>query len=118
MVKKHGFKRPQLIALFSHVKKRPQVIQSVRAPMEQAAWRSYRKIFINDSHIREGVSFWNRHYEALARAERTYGVPASIIVATIGVETKYGKNKGEYLVIDALSNIGFSDSRRAEIGRA
>src|SRR4051812_9305056 len=73
MVKKHGFKRDQLITLFSKVKKRPQVLQSVHAPMEQAAWSKYRKIFINDSHIRSGVAFWDRHQEALARAERTYG---------------------------------------------
>jgi membrane-bound lytic murein transglycosylase B len=113
MVKRHGFKRAQLIALFNTVKIRPRIIQSVRVPLEARPWYVYQRIFITPANIRDGVIFWNRNASALARAEQIYGVPASIIVATIGVETKYGKDKGSYLVIDALANIAFSDSHRA-----
>ena len=113
MAKKHQFDRAQLIALFSTIKLRPRVMQSMRVPLEARPWSTYQLVFINESHIRLGVAFWNRNHEALERAERIYGVPASIIVATIGVETKYGKNKGEYPVIDALASIAFSDSSRA-----
>lgn len=113
MVVKYHFDRDQLIALFKTVKMRPRVLSSIKAPMEQAPWYRYRLIFINDSHIRGGVEYWNRNAATLAKAEKMYGVPASLIVATIGTETKYGKNKGEYPVIDALSNIAFSDSPRA-----
>jgi membrane-bound lytic murein transglycosylase B len=113
MVKKYKFNESQLITLFNAVKVRPKVIQSIKAPLEENPWYRYQMLFVTEWRIREGVAFWNKYNEALSRAEKTYGVPASIIVATIGVETKYGKNTGNYRVIDALTNIAFSDSHRA-----
>jgi membrane-bound lytic murein transglycosylase B len=113
MVKKHHFKQSELVALFNTVKVRPTVIKSIKAPAEQKPWYTYQMLFVTEWRIREGVEFWEKYQNALARAERTYGVPASIIVATIGVETKYGRYTGEYPVIDALANIGFSNSTRA-----
>lgn len=113
MVQKYHFNRNELVSLFQKVPVRPRVMQSIRAPAEERPWYRYQMIFITESRIREGVEFWNRHEEALERAEKKYGVPASIIVATIGVETKYGKNTGDFRVIDALTNIAFSDSHRA-----
>ncbi|MES2218599.1 MAG: lytic murein transglycosylase B [Pseudomonadota bacterium] len=113
MVKQYGFNRRQLNELFSSVKIKPRIIQSVKVPLEVAPWYIYQNVFITPSHIHEGVEFWNRNAETLARAEKIYGVPASIIVATIGVETKYGKEKGAYRVLDALTNIAFSNSHRA-----
>ena len=44
---------------------------------------------------RRGVAYWNAHAGDLARAEERYGVPAEIIVAIIGVETFYGRNRGQ-----------------------
>jgi membrane-bound lytic murein transglycosylase B len=118
MVKKHGFDKKELENIFSAVKIRPRVMQSIRAPLEQQPWYNYQALFITESRIRQGVDFWKQHSAELKKAEETYGVPASIIVATIGVETKYGKNKGEYPVIDALTNISFSDSSRASYFRS
>jgi membrane-bound lytic murein transglycosylase B len=112
MVHKYGFSKSELENIFSQVKIRPHVMQSIRQPLEAQPWYNYQTLFITESRIRGGVEFWNHHADELARAEKQYGVPASIIVATIGVETKYGKSKGEYPVIDALTNISFSDSPR------
>lgn len=115
MAKKHKFfKEKELQALFNDVKVRPTVMRSIRAPLEENPWYRYQMMFVTEWRIREGVNFWNKYAEALERAEKTYGVPASIIVATIGVETKYGRNTGNYRVIDALTNIGFSNSSRAK----
>ncbi len=117
MVQKYKFKEPQLIAIFNTVKVRPAVVQSVKAPLEENPWYRYQMLFVTEWRIREGVAFWKKYQDALTRAEKTYGVPASIIVATIGVETKYGKNTGSYRVIDALTNLGFSSSKRASYFR-
>jgi membrane-bound lytic murein transglycosylase B len=118
MVTQHHFVRAELIALLNAVKPRPTVINSVKAPLEQKPWRTYQMLFVNEWRVREGVEFWNKYRTALARAEKKYGVPASIIVATIGVETKYGKNTGNYRVLDALANLAFSDSPRAPFFRS
>lgn len=113
MTRKHHFVKSELVTLFNHVKIRPVVIQSVKAPLEAKPWYAYQKLFVTEWRIRQGVEFWNQHQQTLERAEKIYGVPASIIVATIGVETKYGQNTGEHRVIDALSSIAFSRSPRA-----
>ncbi len=113
MVKKNHFNENELTILFKHVKVRSSVMKSVRAPLEQRPWHTYQRLFVTEWRIRKGVEFWDKHHEALTQAEKKYGVPASIIVATIGVESKYGLHTGEYPVIDALTNIGFSGSPRA-----
>jgi membrane-bound lytic murein transglycosylase B len=117
MVKKYHFKQAQLETLFSEVKVRPQVVQQIKKPAESEAWYIYQKIFITESRIQQGVDFWQKHEAALRKAEKTYGIPASIIVATIGVESKYGEKIGAHRVIDALTNLAFSESRRANFFR-
>lgn len=113
MVKKHKFVTKELVKLFDQVKIREKVIHHFQAPLEDNPWYRYQMLFITEWRIREGVKFWNHYKTTLARAEKIYGVPASIIVATIGIETKYGKSTGGYRVIDALTNIAFSASKRA-----
>ncbi len=117
MVKQHHFKKQQLITLFSAVKLRPQVVKSVKKPLEKELWNTYQMLFVNEWRITHGVEFWNKYATALHQAEKTFNVPASIIVATIGIETKYGTRLGEYRVIDSLTNLAFSDSSRANFFR-
>lgn len=113
MVTKHHFQRDYLENLFNQVKYHVTVIQQVKKPLEANPWLTYQRMFITESRIRNGVKFWDKHAAALQKAEQIYGVPASIIVATLGVETKYGENTGNYRVIDSLTSIGFSSSPRA-----
>jgi membrane-bound lytic murein transglycosylase B len=113
MVAKHKFREKELVKLFNSVKIRPTVMKKVRAPLEQRPWHTYQTLFVTEWRIRKGVEFWNKYQDVLSKIEKKYGVPASIIVATIGIETKYGLHTGEYPVIDALANIGFSNSPRA-----
>lgn len=113
MVNKHGFDKQNLIALFTAVKLRPQVIRHIKKPLEKEPWHTYQMIFVDEWRIEHGVKFWSKYETVLRQAEKVYGVPASIIVATIGIETKYGERIGEYRVMDSLANIAFSDSPRA-----
>jgi membrane-bound lytic murein transglycosylase B len=113
MVQKHGFNKQWLITLFSEVNIRPQVIRKINKPLEKEPWRLYQMLFVNEWRITHGVEFWNKYADALQAAEKIYGVPAGIIVATIGIETRYGQKTGEYRVIDSLTNLAFSSSSRA-----
>src|SRR5690606_15071968 len=70
-------------------------------------WAEYRPIFVTDKRIAGGIEFWKKHQDTLNRAAQTYHVPAEIIVAIIGVETRYGQQAGNYRVIDALATLGF-----------
>ena len=70
-------------------------------------WQAYRERFVEPIRINAGVMFWQAHAKTLARAEQTYGVPAKILVGIIGVETLYGRNTGNFRVIDALATLAF-----------
>lgn len=111
LVKKYQFDEKWLVDIFKQVKIRPKVIQKVRFPLESKPWYTYRRIYVTDQRILDGIRFWEEYQTFLNRAEEIYGVPASIIVATIGIESRYGKNKGYYPVIDALVNLAFSETR-------
>ncbi len=54
----------------------------------------------------------------LARAQQEYSVPAEIIVAIIGVETRYGRNAGTYRVLDALATLAFDYPPRSDFFRS
>lgn len=86
-------------------------------PEQKVSWLDYKQRFINRHHIRDGKKFMLKHQEVLERAYQEYGVPPSIIVAIIGVETNYGQLYGTYRTINILSTIAFSDYRRAKFFR-
>lgn len=118
MTRDYGFASEQLSTLFSGVERKQAILDAISRPAERVKpWKEYRPIFITDARINKGVAFWNEHAEALARAEKEYGVPAEIIVAIIGVETSYGGNTGSYRVIDALSTLAFDYPPRAPFFR-
>ncbi len=117
MVKKHNFNRQQLTQLLNQVKYHEIVIKHVNKPLESNPWRTYQRMFVTQSRIDSGVKFWHKHAAALQKAEEIYGVPPSIIVATLGVETKYGERIGDYRVIDSLTSLGFSNIKRAPFFR-
>jgi len=76
-------------------------------------WRDYRPIFLNDARIVGGVAFYSENRAALDRIAASSGVPAEYIVAIIGVETNYGKNTGNYRVLDVLYTLAFGYPKRA-----
>lgn len=117
MAKKHKFKEEELEKLFARVEHQPSIIEAISRPAESKPWYQYRPIFVTPDRIREGVKFWNSHEAQLKKAEKKYGVPAQIIVAIIGVETRYGRHSGKYRVIDALGTLAFDYPPRATFFR-
>ncbi|MGD9152104.1 MAG: lytic murein transglycosylase B [Gammaproteobacteria bacterium] len=114
MVKQHDFKRAQLIKLFKQVQIKQQILNKIKHPYEEVPWNEYQQHFITQQRIDGGVKFWHKYAATLKRAYLEFGIPPSIIVAIIGVESKYGKKTGEFKVINALSTIGFKYPERAE----
>lgn len=114
MVKHHGFDRKKLIAVMNDVQLQPQIIESMDKPYEKKTWDVYKQLFLTQQRVQGGMEFWKANRESLEKAEKKYGVPANVIVAIIGIETLYGKNQGNYRVIDALSTLAFNYPKRAE----
>lgn len=110
MVERHGFTRSELEAVFSQLQFNDKCLQLIKpAPVNKPKnWAAYRARFIEPHRIKAGIHFWSTYADALQRAEKQFGVPAQIIVGIIGVETIYGKNVGQFRVMDALATLGFS----------
>jgi len=71
------------------------------------AWPLYRQQYVEPIRIRDGVAFLRAHARPLARAQARYGVPAAVITAVIGVETLYGRQTGNFRVLDTLVTLAF-----------
>jgi membrane-bound lytic murein transglycosylase B len=119
MVAKHQFDKQQLQQIFQQVEVKDSILKAIARPAEKSKpWYEYRKIFLTQSRINGGAAFWEQHKESLDRAEKEFGVPAEIIVAILGVETRYGGNVGGYRVIDALSTLAFRYPPRSPFFRS
>ncbi len=117
MSQEHGFKRTDLRKWFRNTEYQQSIIDAITRPAEAKPWHEYRPIFLTESRIRQGVEFWRENADILKRAEQEYGIPSSIIVAIIGVETRYGRHAGRYRVMDSLATLGFDYPPRAKFFR-
>lgn len=118
LVEQHGFDRTEVEQGLAQAQFNQAVFEAIQRPWEAKPWYQYYPIFLTERRLEAGLKFWQQHQQTLERAEQTYGVPAHIIVAIIGVETFYGSYKGNYKVLDALYTLGFHYPPRAKFFRS
>lgn len=109
LAQRHGWSPDSTLQALSQARYLPRVSQLIMPPPAGTAknWAVYRSRFVEPKRLKAGVEFWNANERLLKRAERTYGVPASLIVGIIGVETYYGRHLGGFRVLDALATLSF-----------
>ena len=113
MVQQYNFSEQQLNTIFNKSKFISAVIPSIQHPYEEKPWYIYKNRLVNQKRILLGVDYWQRHDKALRYAEKKYGVPASIIVAIVGIESLYGQAHMKYPVLDTLITLSFAYPPRA-----
>ena len=113
----HGFEPLELKNIFSAVQLRPNIIELMSRPGESKPWDSYLSQFLRPTVIETGLRFWDENAATLRRARREFGVPEEVVVAILGVETRYGASMGRVLVLDALTTLAFDYPRRADFFR-
>ena len=118
MVMKHDMRASELSALFSRVEIKPDIITAMETQKEALPWYEYRKLFVTDESVRLGLKYWKANEATLTRAADDFGVDPAIIVAIIGVETRYGRSVGGYRVMDALTTLALKSANRAEFFRS
>jgi len=118
MGQRHGMDRDQVASWLSASERQQSIIDAISSPAEGLPWHRYRKIFVTSPRINGGMQFWRRHEALLERAEARYGVPPAVIVAILGVETRYGQHTGSHRVIDALRTLAFDYPPRADFFRS
>lgn len=112
--KQEGIERGSIIDLLQQANFRQEILDKMEGRAEKKAWHQYRPIFLTQERIDKGVDYWKRNERLLGQAEREFGVPPEIIVAILGVETKYGERAGDTRVLDALYTLAFGYPKRAK----
>jgi len=87
----------------------PAVTRYIMPPAAGSAknWAAYRARFVEPVRLRAGNAFWRANERWLGQAEEIYGVPPEIVVGIVGVESIYGRQMGNFRVIDSLATLAF-----------
>ncbi len=109
LAQRRGFDPAWVQAQLAESRYVPNVAKFIMPPPTGTAknWAAYRSRFVEPLRIKTGLAFWRDNEKWLQRAEEMYGVPAEIIVGVVGVESIYGRQMGNFRVIDALATLSF-----------
>ena len=114
VAQEHGFDASRLKSLLGAVAFRKDIIDRISRPAEKVwTWGRYKRQLVDEQRVVEGVKFWRAHRETLSRAEEVYGVAPEVVVAIIGIETRYGRITGSFPVLESLMTLGFDYPARA-----
>jgi membrane-bound lytic murein transglycosylase B len=119
LINKHNINSNYIDTVFQEIKFRKKTLDSMSNAVERkATWERYKKIFITQKRIKEGVAYHKKNYKILHEIEKKYGVPSEVIVAFLGVETNYGKGTGRVKVLDSLATLALQHPRRSKYFKA
>jgi membrane-bound lytic murein transglycosylase B len=118
MASKHAYERSELRRLFAKVQPRPSIVRAMSAPSTARPWHEFRRRIVTDARIENGLRFWQENQPVLEKASREFGVAEEILVATVGIETNYGRTTGNFRVLDALTTLAFDYPPRADFFRS
>ena len=122
MYKKHNYEKDTLRKLFNQIKEEKKLKKLFKkAPERRLTWNgcqpqekqclNYKKLFVNKHNIKNGKIFMQENSQDLNRASTRFGVPKEIIVAIIGIETRYGKNLGKFKTFDTLASLSLGPNK-------
>ena len=122
MYEKHNYKKDNLKELFNQIKEEKKLKKFFKkAPERRLTWNgcepqekqclNYKRLFVNKNNIENGKTFMQQNAQDLDRAFRRFGVPKEIIVAIIGIETRYGKNLGTFKTFDTLASLSLGPNK-------
>ena len=113
-----AFDPVELKRVFEGAVYKQSIIDAISRPAERVLnWASYQDIFLTETRVRQGIAFEKKHRATFDAVAAKWGVDRWIILAILGVETSYGRNKGRFRVIDALSTLAFDYPPRAKFFR-
>lgn len=116
---KHGVPQDELRGLLAQGLFQPRIIAAISRPAESVLkWWEYSNRLVTAERITRGVQFAREHRARLEAVQAATGVAPEYIVAILGIETNYGRNKGSWRVLDALMTLGFDYPPRARFFRS
>ena len=92
----------------------PEVIERDRNQAEfRRSFEDYLQLVASEQRVREGRSAFVRQRSRLQTIEGRYGVPAEVLAAIWGIESRYGSRMGDIPVVSATSTLAYDGRRGA-----
>ncbi len=108
----------KISTIIAQGEKQQKILDAISRPAEKSLnWGQYRHIFLEPKRLQQGIEFWREYETVIDNVAKKYQVAPEIIVAIIGVETRYGRLTGSYRVLDALLTLGFDYPKRGKFFR-
>jgi len=115
VAQRRGIPASDIEKLIAQGRHQPRIIEIMTRPAEGVLrWYEYSEKLVTAERMDAGARFWNENRATLEQVQQRTGVDAAYIVAIIGIETSYGRNKGSWRVLDALLTLGFDYPPRAK----
>ena len=110
---RRGVSRAVVDRAFKNLRPDPEVLNlaNFQPEFKLTAW-AYLDKTVSDVRIANGKKNYAAQRKLLDALEARYGVPKRYIVAIWGLESRYGKRKGDIPVIQALATLGFTGKRK------
>jgi len=94
------------------------LIDKMNTPYESRPYADYRPLFVNTRLKIKAEAYIKEHRAIFDEAQAKYGVAPEIIAAILGMETRFGANRGNDKVLDALFTLASGYERRANFFRS
>ncbi|MGR3541331.1 MAG: lytic murein transglycosylase [Hasllibacter sp.] len=92
----------------------PEVIERDRNQAEfRRSFEDYLQLVASEARVAEGRAAFARQQGRLRTIEGRYGVPAEVLAAIWGIESRYGTRMGTVPVISATSTLAYDGRRGA-----
>jgi lytic murein transglycosylase len=96
----------------------PVVVERDRNQAEfSRSFEDYLQLVANEERVAEGRAAFARQRGTLQRIEARWGVPAEVVAAIWGVESRFGTRRGDIPVVSATSTLAY-DGRRGRFFEA
>lgn len=70
-------------------------------------WRRYHQLFLHTERVKLGLEHYRQHQKTYDTVAKKYQIPVSVLLAILGIETKYGQVQGQYHVRNTLITNSF-----------
>ncbi len=113
-VLKSGVRADVVDAAFRNIKYDEKAVRFSRTQPEYrlAIW-DYMAVLVDDARIADGMRIMKSNDRTLRAVERAYGVDRYTLAALWGAESDYGREKGDFFLPHALTNVACAGRKAA-----
>ncbi|VVU95111.1 Transglycosylase SLT domain [seawater metagenome] len=102
----------EIINDLSNCVKDERIIKIFSTTQKPVEWNNYKKKIIKKKIINKGSKIYKEKKEFLLNLEKEYGIPKEILISILGIESRYGKSKGNFNTLNSLYTLSFYNFRR------